>query len=443
MIKRIVLCLLLYGICCHIIQAQTVLINPDTDKLLLDRFQKAKLGLFIHWMACHSPETGDSWSIGTATPKSVSDSITMKWNPEKFNAKQIVDIAAKGGCKYLVVISKHHDGFCIWPSDYSIFDRDRITFKKDILKELGKECKRKGLLFGIYYSIADIDYCGWKSMPQAGGLIPKPKYGKNDFIQFVHNQTKELITRYNPDILWFDGHWLDPVWTPQEGKELYYFIKSLKRSVLSTRLSVTKAEDGHETFWTNGASGDFFSMEARTTDAPVFPWEACTSITYPVYAYEPEAPMLSRKDLIDMFDRTLCGNGNLLVNIGPKPDGTMPQEQVERLYELTAWISKNKEAVYDTKGGPFRQTEYLGSTYKGNKIYLHIRKPISHLTLSLPGGYKVLSAYYLETGKPFPFEQSEDRISISSFNVVNDIPVIVLQLNKKYEFIDWLTNKLN
>ena len=122
-------------------------------------------------------------------------------------------------------------------------------------------------------------------MAQVGREIKEPKYGQEDFIRFVHNQTKELIDRYQPDILWFDGFWLDPLWTAKEGNYLYQYIKKLKSNTLSTRLAITRGEDGHETFWTDGSSGDYFSIEAKTTDAPPFPWEACTSVTYPVYAY--------------------------------------------------------------------------------------------------------------------------------------------------------------
>ena len=148
-------------------QAQSVKMNPKTDNALLTRFQDAKLGLFVH------STTGDSWSIGRGTPKTVADSITMSWNPEKFDARRIVDVAVQSGCRYMVVISKHHDGFCIWPSAYSDFDLDRGAFHRDMLKELGNECRKRGLLFGIYYSIADIDYCGWTRMPGACSGAPE------------------------------------------------------------------------------------------------------------------------------------------------------------------------------------------------------------------------------------------------------------------------------
>lgn len=190
-----------------------------------------------------------------------------------------VDVAVRGGCRYVVVISKHHDGFCIWPSDYSVFDTDRIAFQRDILRELGDEYRRRGLLFGIYYSIADIDYCGWKAM-------------------------------------------------------------------------------------------------------------------------------LGADELIAMFSRTLCGGGNLLVNIGPKPDGTMPEEQAARLYELTAWINGNAEAVYGTRGGPLRQTDALGCTHRGDKLYLHVRdRQARSLRLDLPEGCAVRAAKVLSTGRKASFTQ--------------------------------------
>lgn len=438
-IKRSSIILLLIWGCLMGVQSQTSMYNPQTDKALLKQFQDAKLGLFIHWMACHSPGTGDSWAIGKGTPKSVADSITMKWNPHKFDPKEIVNVAVQAGCQYIVVISKHHDGFCIWPSEYSIFDTDRIPFKRDILKELGAECQKQGLLYGIYYSIADIDYCGWDSMAQAGRKIKEPKYGREDFIRFVHNQTKELIDRYQPDILWFDGFWLDPLWTAKEGKELYQYIKSIKSNTLSTRLAITRGKDGHETFWSDGSSGDFYSIEAKTTDAPPFPWESCTSITYPVYAYEPNAKMLTPEELIGMFSKTLCGNGNLLVNIGPKPTGEMPEEQVKCLYELTQWVNTYKEAVYGTHGGPFKQTDEVGSTYKDNQIYLHLRKPSSTLRINTLNGYRISSAVDLSTGKKIKIQKEKNGTTflLPDFKQ-QQIPVVKLTLDRVYEFTEWL-----
>jgi len=308
------------------------------------------------------------------------------------------------------------------------------------LKELGEECRKQGLLYGIYYSIADIDYCGWNSMAQVGREIKEPKYGREDFIRFVHNQTKELIDRYQPDILWFDGFWLDPLWTAKEGNDLYQYIKKLKSNTLSTRLAITRGEDGHETFWTDGSSGDYFSIEAKTTDAPPFPWEACTSVTYPVYAYEPDAKMLTADELIGMFSKTLCGNGNLLVNIGPKPTGEMPEEQVERLYELTKWINRNREAVYDTHGGPFKQTDEIGSTYKDEYIYLHLRKPVSTLRINSLEGYQITKAFDLSTGKRIKIQRKNNEVilSLPAWEKGRQIPVIALKLDREYRFVKWL-----
>lgn len=108
------------------------------------------------------------------------------------------------------------------------------------------------------YRLLWLDTDAWSRRACSGALK-----GKADFVSFVHNQTRELIQRYQPDILWFDGFWLDPLWSAREGRHLYQVIKSAKSDVLSTRLSVTKDSTGQETFWTDGASGDYFSMEAK------------------------------------------------------------------------------------------------------------------------------------------------------------------------------------
>lgn len=437
-------CTLLLIILANVLWAQVTLVNPRTDKRLLEDFQSRKLGLFVHWMACHTPETGDSWSIGNGTPKRVADSITLAWNPEQFNPKEIVDFAVKAGCKYIVVISKHHDGFAIWDSKFSDWDLQRIKFKRDILKELEQESHKKGLLFGIYYSIADIHYAGWKSMVAAPNPPQDPPGGKPAFIEFVHNQVKELITNYKPDILWFDGHWLDPLWGPKEGRDLYSFVKKLKPATLSTRLSVTRErEKGPETFVPDGSAGDYFSYEAKTTDAPSFPWEACTSVSYPVYAYEPNAKMHTKEELITTFNKVICGNGNFLLNIGPERNGALPKQLTDRFLEFSSWISKYKEAVYHTSGGPFKQGDWGGATYKGDKIYLHIRKSSGLLSIDNLPGYKILSAKNLATGKLVKLQKTAAGYAVEIPEPEKDmfIAVIELKLDKKFTFTNWL--KLN
>ncbi|MBS1669308.1 MAG: alpha-L-fucosidase [Bacteroidetes bacterium] len=419
--------------------AQDTLLNPRTDLKLLHNFESRKLGLFVHWMACHTPETGDSWSIGNGTSKHVADSISLAWDPEKFSAKEIVDFAVKAGCGYMVVIAKHHDGFGIWNSQYSDWDIKRSKFKKDILKELGDSCRSHGLLFGIYYSIADLHYTGWERMPEAGQPPPEPKKGKKDFVAFCHNQVKELIDRYHPDILWFDGFWLGNIWGMKEGRDLYAYIKSIKPNILATRLSSSKNAMGKGTFLTDGSSGDFYSYEAKTTDAPVFPWEACTSVSYPVYAYEPKAKLLSKAELINMFDKVICGNGNFLLNIGPERTGEMPEKLIDRFLDLSGWIQANKTAVYNTKGGPFKQGKWGGSTYKGNNIYLHLRDSSTTIKIDKLAGYKIKAAKDLVTGKPLKFVKEGKSYQIKLPKQENaEIRVVELKLDKPYHFSGWI-----
>ncbi|KGE15503.1 alpha-L-fucosidase [Sphingobacterium deserti] len=430
------------SLACRQTNAQVTVTNPKTDKQLLDNFQNAKLGMFIHWMVCHREGMGDSWAIGSKIKsKAQSDSITMLWNPIHFDAKKMVETARKAGAKYMVVISKHHDGFAIWDSKFTSFDLEKSLFKRDILAELGKECRQQGLLFGIYYSIADIDYLGWERMPTTESGIPEPRHGKQAFIEFVKNQSAELIKNYSPDILWYDGHWLDPLWGPKEGKLLYDYLKTLKPDILVTRLSITKDYDNAETFFPYGHSGDFFSMEAKTADAPPFPWEACTSVSYPVYAYEPSAPLIAKEKLLTDFSKTLCGNGNFLLNIGPDEQGILPPKLVEKYMELTQWIEKYPEAVYNTRGGPYTQGDWGGSTYQGKNIYIHLRDVSKFPNeIVLPSFYRVKNVTDLQTKTKLRFQQKEQRLSIQIPNTFTKeaIPVIKIELDKEFIFKSWL-----
>ncbi len=420
--------------------AQRSVINPKTDKVLLKHWQGLKYGLFVHWMVCHAPATGDSWSIGNPTPKAVADSITLQWNPEKFDAATLVDAAVKAGCKYMVVVSKHHDGFAIWDSKYSDWDLEKVKFKRDILKELGNECRKKGLLFGIYFSIADIHYMGWPRMFADNELSPEPKNGRVDFMTYTKGQVKELIDRYNPDILWWDGFWQPPVWTEVEGNELYRYMKLLKKNIICPRLALTKNSKARDMFVSTGADGDYFAIEGKTIQAAPFPWETASAITYPVYAYEPDAKMISKPDLIKIFNNALCGNGNLLLNIGPKPSGELSNEQLARFYDLADWINVNKQAVYGTNGGPFMQGDWGGSTYKNKNLYLHLREKMTTLKFNALRGYRVLAAMVLATGEKVPFEANGNEVilHLPAFNEETHIPIIALTLNKEVQFKEWL-----
>lgn len=433
------------------LQAQDTYLNPSTDMKLLKQFQDAKLGMFVHWMACFSPETSDSWGIGSPVkPKSVSDSITLAWNPYNFDAKQMVQTAVDLGCKYMVVISKHHDGYSIWPTAYSEFNITKGAFKRDILKELGAECKRQGLLYGIYYSIADIDYAGWTKMATVRSPIPSPVKGIPDFVEFNKNQVKELITNYDPDILWFDGYWLDPdIWNADRGRDLYHYIKSIKPNTLSTRLAITYNPENpdlhtaaNESFVNDGSAGDFFAVEARSLKAPIYPWEGCTSVSYPVYAYNPAAKLHTREELILDFDKMVCANGNFLLNIGPKDDGTLPEELVARFGEMSQWAKQNAKGIYNTKGGPFIQDEWGGSTYAKNKIYLHLRAAKGILLLPALTGYQVKHIKSLAKNQKVKFRQLADgqlEVTIPADLARDTVTFLEITLDKEYVFQSWIS----
>lgn len=431
--------------------AQRANINPLTNADTFDKWRQGKLGMFVHWMVCHTPETGDSWSIGNGTPKSVADSITYAWNPVNFDAEAQVAAAAEAGCKYIVVVAKHHDGFAIWDTDFGDFDIEKVEFKRDILAETADACRRHNIMFGVYLSFADIDYMGWDKMYGDNEPSPEPKTGREDFMRYTKGQIKEIIDRYDPEILWWDGYWQPPVWNTIEGKYIYDYVKSLNPNIIMPRGSLTNHQSKSGRFYSfqsDGADGDWFAIEGKTIEAAPYPWEIATAITYPAYAYEEDAPLISKDKLILQFNNTICGNGNMLLNLGPTPKGELDAKHVGRLYDLGKWIEDNKKAVYSTEGGPFRQGDWGGSTFKGSKLYIHLReaRDLDEIVINtLPSVFEVVGAKDLKTGEPVEFTNTKSNsrtttitIKVPKFSKDRELPVLELSMNRVLYFTEWL-----
>lgn len=211
-------------------------------------FNSDRFGLFIHW-GIYAVLGGEyqgkrvtgyaEWIQAKADiPREKYTQPTKRFNPVSFNPEKWVLAAKAAGMKYLVITTKHHDGFCLWPSEYTTYDiADATPFKRDILAELSAACKKHGIKFGTYYSL--IDWHHPSQEPKAGTKGSWAKWGnigmkpgrKKEYVQYMKNQIKELIEKYDTEILWFDGDW-NPWWTMQDGDDLYRYIRLLKPSII-------------------------------------------------------------------------------------------------------------------------------------------------------------------------------------------------------------------
>ncbi len=412
-----------------------------TNREAMEKFQNERFGMFIHWGPVTLRGTEIGWSRGREVSIEDYDQLYRNFNPVLFDAADWVATAKKAGMKYLIITSKHHDGFCLWDSKYTEYDMVSTPYKKDILKSLSAECKKQGIQFGIYYSIAD-----WHH-PDNPVVYPSENYGfrgetgfpdkaskrsMERYIQYMKNQLKEIIEHYDPEIIWFDGEW-EWAWTHEMGMDLYAYLRGLNDDILINN-RVDKGREGME----GTTKGDQFAGDFATPEQQVgrfdnnHPWESCITIAHQ-WAWKPNDKMKSVKGSIHTLLRTVGGDGNLLYNVGPMMDGRIEKRQVDTLREMGRWLKVNGESVYGTRGGPYMPNEYMVSTRKGNNVYLHLLEyPEEEIKLPFPNGVEIKKSYFLENGVSIPIKRSEASLSIKLPKTLpNDVAsVIVLELDQ-------------
>ncbi len=383
---------------------------PKTGEVDLQWWREARFGMFVHWGPVSLKGTEIGWSRGAQVPTEEYDQLYKQFNPTEFDAEEWARIAKDAGMKYLVITSKHHDGFCIWDTKYTDYNIMHTPFGRDVLKELSDACKKHGIQFCTYHSICDWYHPDYP-LGSPGGKTPKPNPNMDRYNQYLKNQVAELIQNYGPlGILWFDGEWEKP-WTHERGVDLYQHVRSLQPSIIiNNRVGVGRA--GMEGGTAAGAfGGDYDTPEQRIgkfqRDRP---WESCITICRQ-WAWKPNDQMKSLKECLQTLVRVVGGDGNLLFNVGPMPDGRIEPRQVDRLMEMGQWLGKYGESIYGTRGGPFKTTAALASTCKGNTIYVHILDWPGD-TITLPALPRRVTDSSLLTGGTLSVRQTPEGIEI-------------------------------
>ncbi|WP_184542998.1 alpha-L-fucosidase [Mucilaginibacter sp. FT3.2] len=381
---------LVLSTCVAMAQQATTAVPVKTPKAVMDQFMDKRFGMFIHFGPVTQRGTEIGWSRNDQVPEEEYDNLYHEFNPTLFNADEWVKAAKDAGMKYLTITAKHHDGFLLWPSAFSDYNVSKSPFKRDIVGELAKACKKEGITFCIYCTVLD-----WhdKDYPIDNPHHPEINARKGDMAAFktrMKNELKEVITKYHPFMLWFDGYWETP-WTTADGQEIYNYIKSVDVNVI-TNNRLGKVTDK----LSGDAVGDFLTPEQTIGKLNMAePWESCITICNQ-WAWKPNDQMKSLKQCIQTLVTTASGNGNLLFNVGPAMDGHIEARQVARLKEMGSWLKQNGEAIYGTKGGPYLPTAEYGATRKGNKVYINVfERKDSTLNIPLIPNAQVLKSYFL------------------------------------------------
>jgi alpha-L-fucosidase len=355
-------------------------------------WRDARFGMFIHWglyaipageyKGQRSKEIGE-WIMSWANiPRAEYEKFAPQFNPVKFDGAEWCRVAKDAGMKYLVITSKHHDGFSIYDSAVSDYDIvDATPYKKDPIRSLADECRRQGVAFAFYYSIMDWHHPAQyvdvpNKHPDAGNHQNKIREGrKEEYVKYMKAQLRELVTKYDPAILWFDGEWVD-WWTEEDGQDLYAYVRGLKPSILINN-RVGKGRKGMEGLSKTDRvyAGDFGTPEQQipASGLPGVDWESCMTMndTWGFKHYDENWKSSERliRNLIDIVSK----GGNYLLNIGPTADGLIPQASVERLADMGRWMRVNGEAIYGSGASPFKEQLPWGrATRKNGKLYLHV-----------------------------------------------------------------------
>ncbi len=385
--------------------------TPEQRDARMKWWREAKFGLFLHWgvYAVPAGKYGDKTSYGewimnsAKIPVAEYQGFAKQFNPVKYDPVKWAQIAKDAGMRYIVITSKHHDGFALFPSDASKWNiADATPYKKDLLGPLVEAAKADGLKIGFYYSQSQ----DWNN---PGGAKSGFKEGegwddahKGDYDAYLKNvavpQVRELLTRYPINILWWDT----PMhMTPERAAPLAALTKLRPGLMMNNRLG-------------GGFSGDTATPE-QFVPVTGYPgdWETCMTMNnhWGYNAYDDK--WKSSAELIQKLADICAKGGNFLLNIGPTAEGEFPPACIERLHDMGVWLKANGESIYGTSAGPFPYLSWGVATRKGNTLYLHVFEWPKDGKLRVPLKNEAKSASLLkEPGKKLNVTREPGRLVI-------------------------------
>jgi alpha-L-fucosidase len=392
----------------------------------LEEFRAAKFGLFIHWGLYAIPARDEREVHHYHVPVDVYERYRDQFNPTLFDAGQVVGLARRAGMRYITFTTKHHDGFCIYDSALTDYKITRTPFGRDVTKELVEACHQNGLKIFLYYSLLDWhhpDYTpdgadeqwnsSWRLLNRPANF-PKGEWSR--YVSYYQGQIRELCTRYGKiDGFWFDGGWDKKDRSLWKIEETMALICSLQPQALIN----THEEAGYSL-----ADADYETPEHALTNE----WTKSRKLLEVAatindhYGYSAgDKNFKSASNLIQFLADTVSKGANLLLNVGPRADGTVQQEFIDRLDGMGAWLKVNGESIYGTQMDQasetspirFRPKDSGTITAAGNRVFVHVfHWPSENLILE---NYfrKVRSARWLPTGNEVRYSQKGTRVKLS------------------------------
>jgi alpha-L-fucosidase len=396
-------------------------------------FQDAKLGLFIHWGVYSQLGQGEWVMQQRSIPVETYEWLASTFNPTKFDARAWVALAKAAGARYITITARHHDGFSMFATSATRYNIvDWTPFARDPMKELADECRRQGIRLFFYYSQLDWHHADYWPRGQTGRAIGRPESGDwRRYLDFMDRQLEELLTRYGPiGGIWFDGMWDKPDadWRLAQTYARIHRLQPAALIIPNHHKAPLPGEDV-QTFEQDlpGANTAGFN----TTEIGSLPLETSLTMNRSWGFNITDTSFKSPRELIGYLVRAAGNDANLLLNIGPRPDGTIQPEAAVRLRALGEWLQTYGAAVYGTRGGPIRPRPWGVTTRRGDSVFVHVLDWPDRM-LTLPDfGARVVRASMVSNGAPVAVAQSESGITLTLPALVPEEPDRVILLETR------------
>ena len=413
--------------------------TPTAENLASRKeFADSKFGIFIHWGIASVFGQGEWYLHRAQLNHQEYKKAADAYYPHRFDAKEWVKAIKDSGARYITFVSRHHDGFSMWDSAYTDYDiMDATPFKRDIIKELARECHRQGIRLHFYYSHIDWSRDDYPAPTSTTGHHKRKVTGKDHFdggwdnyYKFMNNQLTELLTKYGKiGAIWFDGHW-------DHGKdkepfdwrldEQYALIHKLQPACLicnNHHLAALPGED-FQTFERDlpGENKAGFSEGQEVSQS--LPLETCQTMNKSWGYVVKDTNYKSLEYLIRYLVSTSGKGANLLLNIGPQPNGEIPAAALERLKGMGEWLRKYGDTIYGTTAGDIAAQDWGVTTRKGNRLFVHIFE-LKEKSLHLPLKCTVESAKLFDDNAPVKFVQNTEGVTLTFDKVPSGTDCIV------------------
>lgn len=397
------------------VQAQKYVPTPENLQNRKE-FAESRLGIFIHW-GLYSTFAQGEWYMNNASVDAREYAKAMNgFYPHRFDARQWVSAFKAAGAKYICFTTRHHEGFSMWDTRWSDYNIMNTPYGKDIVRQLAEECHRQGIKLHLYYSHIDWTREDYPAGRTGRGTKRLDRADWPAYYRFMNNQLTELLTNYGEiGAIWFDGWWdhdVDSVPFDWELDEQYRLIHRLQPACL--------VGNNHHQVPFEGEDIQIFERDVpgenkaglSGQDISALPLETCQTMNHSWGYRVTDQEYKSTRELIQLLVRTSGKGANLLLNVGPQPDGTLPEAALTRLAEMGKWLDRYGESIYATVAGDYREGDNLITTRNGNVLYVHILNTDIE-QVKMPVAQKVKSVEVLGEGTRIDYKYRKGELTFA------------------------------